>query len=218
MPDARAGLGADDPYLGGGVGFCTAGIGFMVIPRLCGLSPWVGVVGIAAHMCIRGWWWSGGSYELIDWGLITNVLAAALVFTVLVLAAAYLEGRSPRLLGLAGLLVGWSIWTNPRSAIALLTIAAASIIVVTGEPVRSSVDPDVLLLRFRLRLESDCRFRSLLRWFDTTISTFSCITADTWMFGRGSIRLFRPCPVRVRFSPDRVGPGVCLRIPLPQSD
>ncbi len=110
--------------------FALPAIGFMLIPRLCGLSPWIGVAGIAAHLCVRGWWWSGGSYELVDWGLITNVLAAALVFTVLMLVATWLQGGSPRLLGLVGLLVAWSIWTNPRSAIALVTVAVAATIVV----------------------------------------------------------------------------------------
>src|SRR5689334_15300112 len=48
--------------------FVLPALGFLGIARLAGLPVWIAPVGLACHLCIRGWWWSGGSYELIEWG------------------------------------------------------------------------------------------------------------------------------------------------------
>ncbi|MDQ2682816.1 MAG: hypothetical protein M3Y37_04755 [Chloroflexota bacterium] len=108
-------------------------LGLLLLVHFAGLNLWAGVAAAAAHLCVRGWWWSGGSYELVEWGLITNVLAAAQVFLILVLAGGVLAGRSVRLFAPIALLTGWAIWTNPRSGIALLTVAVAIAIVVLIE-------------------------------------------------------------------------------------
>lgn len=109
--------------------FVLPAIGFFGIARLANLNPWIAAFATVGHMCVRGWWWSGGSYELIEWGLITNVLAAYLVFLALVGLARALDGGSNRWLGLVALLIGWAEVTNPRSALAVATILAAALIV-----------------------------------------------------------------------------------------
>ena len=104
-------------------------LGFLGIARLASLPLWIAPVGLACHLCIRGWWWSGGSYELIEWGLVTNVLAAALTFLAAIAVAAGLSRRNPRWLVAGAGLIAWAEFTNPRSLIAIATIAAASLIV-----------------------------------------------------------------------------------------
>ena len=52
--------------------------GFAALARY-GRLPWsVPVLAIVMHVAVRGWWWSGGYMELIEWGLLTNVASAAL--------------------------------------------------------------------------------------------------------------------------------------------
>jgi hypothetical protein len=109
--------------------FVLPALGFLGIARLAGLPLWIAPVGLACHLCIRGWWWSGGSYELIEWGLVTNVLAAALTFLAAISVAAGLSRRNPRWLIVGAGLIAWAEFTNPRSLIAIGTIAAAALIV-----------------------------------------------------------------------------------------
>ena len=35
----------------------------------------------AGHLCVRGWWWSAGSMELVEGGLVTNVAASCATST-----------------------------------------------------------------------------------------------------------------------------------------
>ena len=109
--------------------FALPAIGFLWLCSLAGVSPWAGVAALAAHLCIRGWWWSGGSHELIEWGLFTNVLAAYLMFLALIGLIQLDQRRNWRWALLPALLIGWGIWTNPRSLIAVAVIAVALAIV-----------------------------------------------------------------------------------------
>ncbi len=109
--------------------FVLPALGFLGIARLAGLPLWIAPVGLACHLCIRGWWWSGGSYELIEWGLVTNVLAAALTFLAAVAIAAGLSRANPRWFVAGAGLIAWAEYTNPRSLIGIGTIAAAALIV-----------------------------------------------------------------------------------------
>src|SRR4029079_15893795 len=104
-------------------------LGLRVIARLAGLPLWIAPVGLACHLCIRGWWWSGGSYELIEWGFVTNVLAAALTFLAAVAIAAGLSRANPRWFVVGAGLIAWAEYTNPRSLIGIGTIAGAALIV-----------------------------------------------------------------------------------------
>ena len=109
--------------------FALPAVGFAGIARLSGRSMWLAPVALLAHLCVRGWWWSGGSYELIDWGLVTNVLAAVLIFLALVSVGALLDGGRLRWIPVIALLIGWATYTNPRSLIAVGTIAIAALLV-----------------------------------------------------------------------------------------
>lgn len=109
--------------------FALPALGFLGVARLTDLPLWVAPIGLACHLCVRGWWWSGSSYELIEWGLITNVLAAALMFLALVAIAAGFNGGNRRWLVVAGGLIAWGEYTNPRSLIAVATIGLAAALV-----------------------------------------------------------------------------------------
>jgi hypothetical protein len=109
--------------------FVLPALGFLGIARLANLPLWIAPIGLACHLCVRGWWWSGGSYELIEWGLVTNVLAAALTFLATVTVAAALGHRNPRWFVFGAGLIAWAEFTNPRSLIAIATVGAAALTV-----------------------------------------------------------------------------------------
>jgi hypothetical protein len=58
----------------------------------------------AGHLCVRGWWWSGGVMELYEWGLVTNVAAVTALLIALPLAARYLHLGARRAGAFAALL------------------------------------------------------------------------------------------------------------------
>jgi hypothetical protein len=109
-----------------GIVFALPALGFLGIARLSGMSLWIAPVALACHLCIRGWWWSGSSYELIEWGLVTNVLAAVLIFLAMVAIASAMTTGNLRWLALAAGLIAWAEITNPRSLIAVATVALAA--------------------------------------------------------------------------------------------
>ena len=112
--------------------FALPALGFLGIARLTDLPLWIAPVALACHLCVRGWWWSGSSYELIEWGLVTNVLAAVLIFLAMVTIAYAMSGGNRRWLALGGGLIAWAESTNPRSFIAVATIGLAALIVVVS--------------------------------------------------------------------------------------
>lgn len=84
----------------------------------------VALIASAAHLCVRGWWWSGGSMELVEWGLVTNVASATALVIALPLCVRYLE-RGSRQAGVSAVLLSaFALLTNPRSGIALATVLA----------------------------------------------------------------------------------------------
>jgi hypothetical protein len=107
------------------VAFSLPAVAFLWICSSADLTPWAGVIALAAHLCVRGWWWSGGSRELVEWGLITNVLASYLMFLALA-AVVHLERTGNlRWAPLPAVLIAWGIWTNPRSLIAVGAVMLA---------------------------------------------------------------------------------------------
>src|SRR3954454_8860075 len=50
-------------------------IGYALIAGFDRRSLGVALIAGTAHLCVRGWWWSGGVMELYEWGLVTNVAA-----------------------------------------------------------------------------------------------------------------------------------------------
>lgn len=108
-----------------GVTFLLPIAGFLALASLSKVSPWVGVLAAAAHLCVRGWWWSGGSMELIEWGLVTNVAAATFLFLALPLIVRLMRSWSGPAAAGASCLLGLAILTNPRSAIAIVALVLA---------------------------------------------------------------------------------------------
>lgn len=108
-----------------GVVFLLPLVGFLGLARVCRLSPWVAVLAGALHLCVRGWWWSGGSMELVEWGLVTNVAAATFLLLCVPLVVRLMGGWSRwAAAGLAALL-SLTMLTNPRSFIAIVAVGVA---------------------------------------------------------------------------------------------
>lgn len=108
--------------------FLAPSLGFWLIGRRAGLSAGAAFVATAALVAVRGQWWSGGSQELIEWGMVTNVAAATeLLIALPLLATAALSG-SRRNGAIAGALAALSLYTNPRSFIALAAMGLGCLI------------------------------------------------------------------------------------------
>ena len=104
-------------------------VAFLGLARVAQLPLWSGVLGGAIHLSVRGWWWSGGSMELIEWGLVTNVAAATLLLLALAPAARLVTHPGPGAGAAFALLVALAILTNPRSAVAAGAIVVAWLVV-----------------------------------------------------------------------------------------
>ncbi len=118
--------------------FLLPGVGFLLLARRDRTTSGVALVALAIHVAVRGWWWSGGSMELIEWGLITNVAGATAAFLFLPLATSFLsQGRARDGVG-AAFFAALAIYANPRSAIALgaAALGAAAAQAVPGIDVR----------------------------------------------------------------------------------
>ena len=102
--------------------FLAPVIGFALLSRRTRGGFGIAALALAAHVSVRGWWWSGGSMELVEWGLITNVAAATALIVALPLLAAWTEDGNARVAALAGLIIGLALVTNPRSAFAVAAI------------------------------------------------------------------------------------------------
>ena len=148
------------------VAFALPAVGFLWLCSLAGITPWAGVAALAAHLCVRGWWWSGGSRELVEWGLFTNVLAAYSTFLALV-ALIYLERSGNwRWIPLPSLLIAWGIWTNPRSLVAVGVVVAALLLArAVGGRGRTRIGPLAVALGASILLAAPL-ILSLIRFND----------------------------------------------------
>ena len=100
--------------------------GFAVLARFGGL-PWsVPFLALAMHLSVRGWWWSGGYMELIEWGLLTNVLSAALLPLLLGLLWRYAQVGATYLLVASAIAASLALYTNVRSVIPIVAIVAGT--------------------------------------------------------------------------------------------
>jgi hypothetical protein len=108
--------------------FLAPSLGFWLIGRRAGLSAGAAFVATAAQIAVRGQWWSGGLQELVEWGMVTNVAAATeLVIALPLLAGAAIKGNR-RDAAVAGALAALSLYTNPRSFIALAAMGLGCVI------------------------------------------------------------------------------------------
>ncbi len=90
-------------------------VAFAWIARTDRLTLGVAALAGALQIAIRGWWWSGGSMELIEWGLLTNVAGATIVLLALVAMTRGCFEQSRRHLALAALLITLAFYVNSRS-------------------------------------------------------------------------------------------------------
>jgi hypothetical protein len=100
-------------------------VAYWALARRERLPASVAVLATLLHLFIPGDWFGGGSRELIDHGLLPNVLAAYLVFFVLLWGADWLRSGSRCGLLLATGAATLAIYSNPRSILGLIGTVAA---------------------------------------------------------------------------------------------
>lgn len=83
---------------------------------------------LAIHVAVPGAWWHGGYTELVQWGLVTNVGAAAGLLFALLGASSFAAGGRRRDGALAMVAGAAALLTNPRSALALAAIGVAVVV------------------------------------------------------------------------------------------
>jgi hypothetical protein len=129
-------------------------IGAFVLPAIgfCALArgdrlPWgIGFLALTMHVSVRGWWWSGGYMELIEWGLLTNVASAAVLPLVIFALYRFLERGDRRFAVLAAAVSAFAVYTNVRSVLPLAAIVAGVwLSIVLWTPDRSQTVKSTLL-------------------------------------------------------------------------
>src|SRR5829696_2313132 len=106
--------------------------GFLMLANFDRRSPGIALMAGAAHVSIRGRWWSGGSMELIEWGLVTNVAAATALVICSPLVTRYLRHGDRWAGGLGAALAAFALVTNPRSGLALTALLGGALIAVVA--------------------------------------------------------------------------------------
>lgn len=98
-------------------------LGFYLLAREERAPIGVAFLALSIHVAVRGWWWSGGSMELIEWGLLTNVAAMTIMPAALALAARFTTTGDLRAAALFIVASSFAVYTNTRSTITLAVIA-----------------------------------------------------------------------------------------------
>lgn len=89
--------------------------GFVLLGKLDRLTLGVAGLALAIHVSVRGWWWSGGYMELVEWGLLTNVASAAILpLGMSLMWKAYCD-RSSRYAAVAAIVFSVAVYTNVRT-------------------------------------------------------------------------------------------------------
>ncbi|MFT4037363.1 MAG: hypothetical protein QM692_04220 [Thermomicrobiales bacterium] len=112
--------------------------GFLLLARLDKLPLGVGILALAFHLSARGWWWSGGYMELVDWGLVSSFLAMVVVLLFLPVAFRAIRDRSARWGAFAAIVAAFAVYTNVRSFLPLGAIALGTIISLAWESDRKN--------------------------------------------------------------------------------
>ncbi|CAN5738033.1 hypothetical protein BH20CHL4_BH20CHL4_09770 [soil metagenome] len=108
--------------------FVLPGFGFYALARVDRLPLSIGFLALAAHVSVRGWWWSGGYMELIEWGLLTNVASAAVLPLVTVALFQFIERGDKGLGVLAAVVAAFAMYTNIRSVFPLAAIVVGVLV------------------------------------------------------------------------------------------
>ncbi|MGH2533736.1 MAG: hypothetical protein ACRDJW_15705 [Thermomicrobiales bacterium] len=125
-------------------------LGYLLLARRDRLSPGIALAASAAHVCVNGWWWSGGFHELVSWGLITNVAGHVLPLFALTGLVSYLHSGSRANGALAITAAAGAIYSNPRSVVPVAVVGIAALITVAAD--HSSTRPVLGRLLGRLAL------------------------------------------------------------------
>lgn len=116
--------------------FLLPAAGFLLLARCDRLPLGVGVLALVFHLSARGWWWSGGYMEVVDWGLVSSFLAMTAVLLFLPVTFRAIRGRSVRWGAFAGMVAAFAVYTNVRSFLPLGAIAAGTIVSLVWESER----------------------------------------------------------------------------------
>ncbi len=126
--------------------FLLPALGFLLLASFDRITIGVGVLALIFHISARGWWWSGGYMELVDWGLVSSFLAMTAVLLFLPLSCRAVRYRSVRWGALAGMVAAFAVYTNARSFLPLAAVAAGMVASLAWEADRKSELPAKLTL------------------------------------------------------------------------
>lgn len=126
--------------------FLLPAAGFLLLARLDRLPLGVGVLALVFHLSARGWWWSGGYMELVDWGLVSSFLAMTTVLLFLPMAWHAMRRRSVRWGAWAALIAAFAVYTNVRSFLPLTAIAIGVLLSLSWESDRRIAMRDKTIL------------------------------------------------------------------------
>lgn len=107
--------------------------GFLLLSRFDRSPIGVAALALAFHVSARGWWWSGGYMELVDWGLVSSFLAMTAVLCFLPVSFVALRTRSVRWAGFAGMAAAFAVYTNVRSFLPLAAIGVGTLLSLAWE-------------------------------------------------------------------------------------
>jgi hypothetical protein len=107
--------------------FLLPALGFFLLARADRIPLGVGLLALVFHICVRGYWWSGGYWELVDWGLVSSSLAMAALVAFLALSFLTFQTRSVRWGTLAAVVAAFAVYTNVRSLLPMAAIGAGMI-------------------------------------------------------------------------------------------
>ncbi|MDP9371320.1 MAG: hypothetical protein M3Q65_02455, partial [Chloroflexota bacterium] len=111
-------------------------LAYWAIARRERLPLSVALLASILHFFLRGEWFGGGSRELLDYGLLTNVLAAYLTLFIVLWGADWFRRGDRRGLLLATGVTTLAVYTNPRSTIGIAAACLALGAVAASERIR----------------------------------------------------------------------------------
>lgn len=122
-------LSIESAYMIAVVGlYLLPGVSYWLMTRADRVSPGAALLAFTGHVAIASTWLQGGYNELIEWGLVTN--AAGSLFALLALPILTVAVQQARFRWglLAGVCIALSVYSNPRSLIAVMVVAVALLI------------------------------------------------------------------------------------------